>query len=300
MNKKDLIENVEKPLYHTIEEVFENSDLSEEEKSIFREYEKYCKYWLLRIKNDQLRSIYQNEKSFLKKIAIALIKLHSKNVIGSKSNFIKEMFGDKAVHRVYETKNGGLRSTINSNIIANKYFELDILSYFIDNGFKVLLSESKFEGQKIPEFKAIKNDISINVEAKRLDQEKVMDNIFGDRMVYGIDYKFTDKEKDKGFKRIESQFSRNLLSAFSKMENVPKDEFYLIFIYVYYRVDYAGKYIIDYINNVSEELSKYSNLLGLVIPDSNNTYHIKNPSCKLDYEKLFSKHSMNLYHLYTP
>lgn len=300
MEKKELLKNMEKPHFKTIEEVFDNSDLTEDEKNIFKRYEKYCKYWLLRIKADLLKSSYQHEDSFLKKIAICLIKLHSENVFGSKKIFVKEMFGNKKVHRVYKTANGGVRSTINSNIISNKYFELDILSYFIDNDFQIYLAESKEIGQKIPEFKALKNNISINVEAKRLDQEKIMDNIFGDRMTFGIDYNFSKEEIDKGLKRIKEQFYRNFNSALIKMNSVPNDEYFLVFIYVYYRLDFTGKYLIDYLNNITKELTKYKNLVGLVIPDSEKTYYFKNPLCQIEIEDMLNNYSLDYYHSYKP
>lgn len=292
-------EDIEKPIFASLEDVFQEAGLNEEEKSVYIKYKKYCKYWLLRAKRNNIDNWGQGGDNFITKLARALIVLDSDRVEGSKTSFVKVMFSDKTVHRVIETKNG-VRSTKNSVIVATKFFELDILSYFVFNGFKIFLIESQKSGQKIPEFKAVKDGITINVEAKKLDQDSVMNNIFGDGMIEKIGYKHTKEKLDEGYKRIERQFARNYEDAIGKLSDIENGEYYIIFMYAYYRVDYTGKYLVSYINNLYSDMSSYKNLIGVVIPDTLRTYFLKNITCNIELERYLTEYPIGNYNIFSP
>ncbi|WP_319481524.1 hypothetical protein [uncultured Draconibacterium sp.] len=288
----------ERQIHKSFNELFDKAKLSQKERDIYYRYRDYCEYWLLRSKLQYSQSEGQN---FLKRLAIVLINLQSKNVSGPKDSVVKQMFGDKSVHRCYPTKNG-LRSTKNSNIIENTYFELEILSFFLLNNFDIQLANDNIKGKKIPEFKAELNGAIINIEAKQLDVEKIMDNIFGDGFTSGINSKLSEKELDSGYKRIFSQFERNYSSAISKYLEIEPGEYFIIFLSAYYRIDYLGKYAINFLNDLPKQWTdnNYNNLVGIVIPDSEKTYFIQNRLCDNSIIETLLELGINDFHKYIP
>jgi len=290
MNIDNIKKTIEKPIYSSLEELFTEAKLERKEMDIFLKYKKYCAYWLLRSKHSYSKSFDNHIPNFIQLLARGLINLDSDNVTGAKDKFLKEMFSDKTVHRVYKTKNG-IRTTKNSPIIENKYFELEIMSYFLENDFYIELSESKILGQKIPEFKAIKGSSVCNIEAKKLNFESVHDNIFGDKVLYGVDYHPSASKKSEGYKRIMKQFSRNYEDALLKYYDTPNNEYFIIFMYAYYRLDLLGPYAINYINQLSNtwKEKKYNNLVGVVITDSQKTYLLFNKNCPINISESLNK-----------
>lgn len=298
MNLKEFTKNIEKPIYKNLEELYDIAELNFIEREIFNKYKKECEYWLLRSKKQFSENI-NDSTNFIKNLAQVLINLQSPKVTGQKNNLIKEMFGDKKVHRCYETKNG-LRSTINSNKIFNTYFELRIMSFFLENNFDIKLSNSKEKGIKIPEFVASKKEFHLNVEAKQLDVDKIMDHIFGSIFINGIGYKYTKHERERGYEAIKATVKRNYDNALQKFDVIPKNEYFILFFSANYSISVMGKAVVDYLNNISSEWknSKYNNLLGIIVEDQDNTYFFRNDNSNLNLENYLS--GISNFHTYTP
>lgn len=283
----------EEQIYNDLEEVYKKANLTELEKSIFNKYKKYnIENWLLRAKNGYFKSgafIEQNDEfpNFIQLLARALINLDSPKVSGAKVKFIKEMFGDKTIHKCQEIEKGHFRSEIISNIIENKYFELRLMSFFIENMFEIELCSSKIKGKKIPEFVAIKNNLRINVEAKKMDEDKIADNIFGNHFIEGIDYNPTAIELEKGYGKIKAALENNYEKALLKFYDIPSTEFFVIFISVYFKLEFMGQQTIDYLNSIPDKwnTSRYNNLAGVVLLDQYKTYFLENKNCKLRLSK---------------
>ena len=81
-----------------------------------------------------------------------------------------------------------------------------------------------------------------------------------------------------------------------------ENEYFIIFIETYYKLQYLGKYTIDYINDLRNEwLNKnYNRLIGVVLLDSEKTIFIKNNLC--DSKAIQEIESTNIldYHNYYP
>ena len=295
-------ESRERQIHNSLDELFEKANLSEIEKEIYIKYQNYCEYWLLRTKVQLSEPFNSNENNFIKLLAIVLLNLHSNNVSGAKGKLVRKMFSDKTVHKVYETKGGGVRSTKNSSNIENSYFELEILSYFLKYRFKIELPSDKISGKKIPEFVAVKNGIRINVEAKKLDYEKILDNIHGDCFTLGFDKRLSKIDKEKGSLKILDQFKRNYRSAIGKYKETNENEYFIIFIQTHYKLEYLGKNTIDYMNNLRNDWIKddYNRLIGVVLPDSEKTIFIKNKICDFKAIQEIESTNINDFHNYYP
>ncbi|MBI9046987.1 MAG: hypothetical protein JEZ06_21045 [Anaerolineaceae bacterium] len=298
MDLNSFSSGIEKPIYDNIEELFDAAQLNSSERAIFSKFKAYCEYWLLRSKKPYSRS-YDNKPNFIQDLARVLINLQSQRVIGPKDHYVKEMFSDKKVHKIIETKTG-FRSTKNSNKVFNTYFELEIMSFFLENGFNIELSVARSSGQKIPEFVATKNEMRLNIEAKKLDVENIKDNIFGDKFINGIDHKQTDDELKKGYERIFGAFQRNYENALEKYYMIPDNEYFVLFISSYYKIALMGQQTINYFNNLQTEWKdeKYGNFVGVILPDSEKTYYIKNKICDLEITDYVSK--IKDFHCYFP
>ena len=292
---------MEEPIHNSLDELFDKANLTKNERSIFFKYKKSAN-WLLRSKTQFYEPFFPKDTNFIKRLAILLLNLHSSNVTGAKVQFAKQMFSDKQTHNISENKTKNkITSRKNSNIIINTYFELDILSFFLKNNYTIQLASDKIKGQKIPEFTANKDGVKINVEAKKLEYDILTDNILGDRLTYGIHYKFSKEEIDKGLKRVLGQFKGSYDKAILKYLET-KEDYFIIFLSTYYRVDYMGKYTVDFINSLRKEWKdkNYDRLIGIVLPDSTRTYFIKNEICDVNAIKLVEKMGINYYHNYSP
>ena len=197
------------------------------------------------------------------------------------------MFSDKTVHRQYDTKNG-TKITINSNKVFNTYFELEILSFLLENGLDIELCSSKGNVKKIPEFVGIKDGIRINVEAKNLDKDKIMDHIFGDKFVEGFDYRPTEGDIAKGYVKIKNMLESNYENAIQKYKIIPTDEYFVLFISSYYKVSHLGPESIKYLNALPTSWSQnsFENLIGIVLPEEGKTYFVKNENCNIELEEV--------------
>lgn len=179
---------MEEPIYSSLVELFDKAELSEREKQAFLRNKKYCEYWLLRSKRGYHQSLNPEKPNFIKKLARVINHLESDLVTGAKKQKIKEMFAPRSpIHKVTKTEIS-CRSEQNSPILENTYFELLILSFFVERGFNIELIRNKEYGTRIPEFIASKNGIKLSVEAKNLNVDNIMNNIFGDSFEDGIDH----------------------------------------------------------------------------------------------------------------
>ena len=231
MDLEEFKTDMEKPIHPTLESLFERAQLSLEEQAVYLRHKKYCEYWLLRSKLDYSQRPFSKIPNFIKLLARTLINLESDMVTGKKKHFIKTMFSEnKDELHSFEISDEHLRSLKKTARIENTFFELDIMSFFLSNSFKIQLAESNKPGVKIPEFKATKNNISINIEAKRLNYDIILDNIHGDHMSKGIDYRISEEERSKGYIRKMLQLKSRFENALKKLQHIPSDEYYIIFI----------------------------------------------------------------------
>lgn len=156
---------MEKPIYSSLYELFDKAELSEIEKQAFLRNKKYCEYWLLRSKRGYHQSNDSKKPNFIKKLARVINHLESDSVKeGAKTQKIKEMFGYgknniSPIHKVTPIEpdtnlnvESGCCSRKNSSILENTYFELLILSFFVEHGFEIELLSNKEKGKRIPEF----------------------------------------------------------------------------------------------------------------------------------------------------
>ncbi|MDF1547397.1 MAG: hypothetical protein P1P88_06230, partial [Bacteroidales bacterium] len=282
MDKNEFKKSLERQIHKSLFVLFEKANLTKKEQEIFLKYKKDCEYWLLRSKVQYSQPFLASDTNFIKQIAIVLINLQSDRVFGAKNLLIKKMFADNSVHRFKETKGGGIRSTVNSPIIFNTYYELEILSFFLKNDYKIQLASDKIRGMKIPEFVAEKDNIRINIEAKSLDADSIGDSIFGNVFITGTNYKKSKEDLEKGYIRISDQLKRNYEKAIGKYNEIEAHEYFIIFINPNYRIKAMGKPSIDYLNQLKDEWGndKYNRLIGVVIHDSDNTFFIRNKYCE--------------------
>lgn len=281
MDINEFARDIEKPIFSSLEELFDIAKLSPEEREIFLKHKKYCEFWLLRSKNHS--ASWEGRPNFIQNLARVLINLQLSRVTGPKDHYVKEMFSDKKIHRVYKTRNG-IRSTSNSNRVFNTYFELEIMSFFLENGFDIELSKSKKNGEKIPEFVATKSGFKLNVEAKKLDIDSIDNNIFGDVFIDGFGHKQTDEDLKKGYQKIQEAFERNYINAMKKYEDIPNDEYFILFFSTYIKISYMGKPTVDFINNLPCRWrgKKYKKFVGIVLPDMYKTYLVENKKSDVD------------------
>lgn len=302
MDKNEFKESQERQIHKSLSELFEKANLIKKEQEILLKYKKDCEYWLLRSKIQFSQSFGPSDTNFIKQIAIVLINLQSDKVYGAKNLLIKKMFADNSVHRFKETKGGGIRSTINSPIIFNTYYELEILSFFLKNNFKIYLASDKKIGVKIPEFVAEKDNIRINVEAKSLDADSIGNSIFGDFFITGINHKQSKEELEKGYIRILDQLKRNYKSAIEKYNEIETHEYFIVFINPNYRIQALGRPSIDFLNRLIEDWKhdRYKRLIGVVIHDSDDTYFIENKYCEPIVIQKIKEMDISEYHKYIP
>ena len=302
MDLASLKENLERKLYSSLDDIFDKADLTPSERNVFLRNQKYCEHWLLRSKAGYHQSFAPDHTNFIKRLAAVITCLESESVKGDKKQKIRELFGYKSpIHRVYKTKNG-IRSTQNSQTLENTYFELEIMSFFVDCGFEIELVKARTEGQKIPEFIASKKDVKISVEAKNLNIDSVLDNFHGDSFIDGINHKRTQKEIDKGLEGIRSQIQRNYENAIGKYEHINPDEHYIIFMYIYDSLNCIGPPAVDYLNSLQTSWSEghYDKFLGIVIPERNKTVFIQNKYSSPNVFSLLGKIGVADFHNYVP
>ena len=302
MELKTLKSMMEEPIYSSLDEVFDKADLTEVEREAFVRNKSYCEYWLLRSKRGYHRSFDSEETNFIKRLARVINCLESDLVSGDKKQKIKELFGvGQPVHRVYKTKNG-CRSTQNSPILENTYFELVILSFFVERGYNVELVKSSEPGKRIPKFIVSLNSSKLSVEAKKVNVDSIMDNIFGDSFIDGIDHCRSQAEQEKGYKRIKSQIEKRYEDAMDKYKHINPSEQYIIFMSVYYNNSHIGIPAINFLNSLQSHWAdqELNGFAGLVIPEDKQTIFIQNNQCSKDLLHELSSLRIEDFHNYVP
>ncbi|WP_373035176.1 hypothetical protein [Sulfurimonas sp.] len=302
MDVKDFQAMMEKPIYASLDEVFDKSNLSETEKDAFLRNEKYCKYWLLRSKRYYNQSLNSEKPNFIKKLARVINHLESDLVTGAKIQKIKEMFAPRSpIHKVTQTEIS-CRSEQNSPILENTYFELLILSFFVERGFNIELISNKEYGTRIPEFIASKNGIKLSIEAKNLNVDNIMNNIFGDSFKDGIDHHRTQNEQEKGYKNIKSQIEKRYEDAMDKYNHINSDEQYIIFMSIYFNNHFIGKPAINYVNSLQAKWigQELRNFIGIVIPEEQQTLFIKNQEGNENIVHQLTEYGLEEFHKYVP
>jgi len=300
MDIKSLEISMEQPIYSSLGEIFEKAGLTEDEKGAYLRNKQYCEYWLLRSKRGYHQS-FDDSPNFIQRLARVIICLESDLVEGNKKQKLKELFGNAPVHKVYKAKNG-VRSTQKSSSIQDTYFELLILSFFVNHGFRIELIKSKKHGQRIPEFFAIQGDIKLAVEAKNIDIDKILDSILGDVFIEGIDHVQTKVEKEKGYTKIKAQIENNYRNAIGKFEHLNSAEQYIIFMSIHCPVNVLGALTRDYFNQLQGQWAalKYENFLGVIVLEDNKTVFFKNPNCRSEANGILENLGITDFHKFQP
>ena len=125
MDSEDFKIAWEKPIHKSLDSLFDRASLTQEEREIYINYKKHCKYWLLRSKLGDSQAFDTNHPNFIKLLARVLINLQHDNVSGPKDHLVKELFSNKTVHRFIKTKSG-IRSTKISGKIPNTFFSFTL------------------------------------------------------------------------------------------------------------------------------------------------------------------------------
>lgn len=294
---------METPIYSSLAEIFDRAKLSDDEKDAFLRNKSSCEYWLLRSKIWYHKSFSPNAApNFIKCLARVLNYLESEMVSGKKKKKIREMFGKGSpVHNVSTDKNG-VRSKQNSNILENTYFELLILSFFVVRNFRVNLIDSKGHGKRISEFIVSMDGIKLSVEAKVIDTEKILDKIFGDVFVDGIDHQRSETEQQKGFEAIKSQIETRYEDAMDKYQYLDQDEHYIVFVDIYSNNNRLGQPAIRYLNSlqsswVGQDLKKF---VGVVIPEEERTIFLHNVQCDEGVIRMVEEAGVEKFHEFIP
>lgn len=293
---------IEEPIYTSLVELFAKAELSEIERQAFLRNKKYCEYWLLRSKRGYHQSFNPEKPNFIKKLARVINHLKSDLVKGAKKQKIKEMFAPRSpIHKVTQTE-VSCRSERNSSILENTYFELLILSFFVERGFEIELKSNKEHGKRIPEFIASKNGINLSVEAKNLNVDNIMNNIFGNSFEDGIDHHRTQYEQVKGYEKIKSQIEKRYKDAMDKYNHINSDEQYIVFMSIYFNNHFIGKPAINYINSLQEKWIGHElrNFVGLVIPEEQQTLFIKNYDSHENVVHKLTAYGLEEFHTYVP
>lgn len=293
---------MESPIYSSLNELFDMANLTEVEKEAFLRNKKYCEYWLLRSKRGYHQSFTPSLPNFIKRIARVINHLESDSVSGDKKQKIKEMFSvGSTVHRVFKTKTG-CRSKQNSPILENTYFELLILSFLVEQSFEIELVKSRGTGRRIPEFVATNGALKLSVEAKQIEIDSLLDNIFGDSFT---DDNFSSRsiaEQAKGYEKAKFQIEKRYESAISKYKHINEDENYIVFMSIYNNFSLIGSPAINYLNSlqtswIGQNLVKF---VGLVIPDEKQTFFIKNKECNQVVLREVNRLNFERFHEYVP
>lgn len=293
---------MEKPIYLSLSELFDMADLTEVERDAFLRNKKHCEYWLLRSKRGYHQSFNPALPNFIKRLARVINHLESDSVTGDKKQKIKEMFSvGSPVHRVYKTKNG-CRATQNSPILENTYFELLILSFLVEQGIEIELVKFRGTGKRIPEFVASMGGLKLSVEAKQIEIDSLLDNIFGDSFTDDNYSRRSKAEQEKGYERIKAQIEKRYESAIAKYKHISEDENYIVFMSIYYNLSFIGTPAINFLNSLQSSwagqgLVKFA---GLVIPEEKQTYFIKNQECNQEVLREVNRLNFDNFHNYVP
>lgn len=278
------------------------ADLTEVEREAFLRNKKYCEYWLLRSKRGYHQSFNPALPNFIKRLARVINHLESDSVTGDKKQKIKEMFSvGSPVHRVYKTKSG-CRATQNSPILENTYFELLILSFLVEQGIEIELVKSRGTGKRIPEFVASMGGLKLSVEAKQIEIDSLLDNIFGDSFTDDNYSRRSKTEQEKGYERIKAQIEKRYESAISKYKHINEDENYIVFMSIYYSLSFIGTPAINFLNSLQSSWAGQSlvKFAGLVIPEEKQTYFIKNQECNQQVLREVNRLNFENFHNYIP
>lgn len=293
---------MEKPTYSSLSELFDMAELTEVEKEAFIRNKKYCEYWLLRSKRGCHQSFNSDFPNFIKRLARVINHLESDSVTGDKKQKIKEMFGaGSPVHRVYKTKNG-CRATQNSPILESTYFELLILSFFVAQGFKVELIKSRGTGKRIPEFVASKNGLKFSVEAKQIEIDSLLDNIFGDAFTDSNYSHRTKPDQEKSCERIKAQIEKRYESAIEKYKDINEDENYIVFMSIYYNLSFIGTPAINFLNSIQSSWAgqNLASFVGLVLAEEKQTLFMKNQECNQEALCEVNRLNIECFHKFVP
>ena len=275
----DWLENLERPIYADLDEVFSRAGLSPPERDIFLRYRQDCEYWLLRAKTPYVEPTFAGPV-FIQQLARMLMVLGSDKVSGARRSFIKEMFSIKQVHKV--TRGSGfIRSSQRSSILFDKYFELKILAFLVRNGCSIHI-HGKADKPK-SEFLATKNGVNVEIEAKNLDADAILDKIHGDFFEPDWKPKKPGQHHDADTNRkLYNQLKQSYDNAVKKMASTGDGDFLLIFIATNLPIGLLGPRAIEFVNDLVAHqwrAEEYQMLLGMVIVEDSRVRFLPNHSC---------------------
>ncbi len=67
----------------------------------------------------------------------------------------------------------------------------------MESGYNVELAKVSEPGKRIPEFVVSLNSSKLSVEAKKVNNDSILDNIFGDSFIDGIDHRRSQSERKR-------------------------------------------------------------------------------------------------------
>ena len=259
-----------------LEELYESQSLQECEKEILRKYHKY------------VNNIHQRLGFNFLFLAKLLCSFDSSSVTGPKSSFLKKLFGKHLKVVVKEGKNVfGIGPK--SNQFYDVLFELWLIHRFVELGFNLKLISEK-SPEKVPEFKATREDIEYFVEAKNVSDSmlywifKDVDEAFfaGEVTNNGIVALTDDQEKG-----IVDVLDRNFRDALNKSE-CSEDEL-LIFINIHSPITLLGRATTLWLKSLEEDMhhGKYGNVSAIVFISGSETHQIVNPNSQQSYSVEF-------------
>ncbi len=201
----------------TFDEVCQKAALTYEQVALLSTFNLDTKL-IIRVRYSQLCFQDSNGTSCLRRIAEDLEILHGEVVSGAKTRFVEKLFGAHALPQFNETQRGW-RMRPGSDELWSTCYELSLIVEFVHAGYLVEL-EPELSNGKLPDF--FVKGANIYVEAKRLDDDRQMDIIFGDDpWVKPIDDDAKavvfNQEKELALKRM---ISRNVENASAKFDGV--------------------------------------------------------------------------------
>lgn len=293
MNVDSWKEELEKQHYKSLDVLFDEMELTDSERNVFFKY-KRCHYWLLRSMPFSNRF---GEINPLKQLAVLMLNLHSKRVSGSINDYIKRMFPRRGAYFVKSVKNGYRFSFIHHDL-EHLSFELKIMSFLLERGFEIFLCEGP--GVK-PEFEVVKGACRFFVEAKKMDTEAVLDNIFGDSFVEVKPKRRTKEDLDKGYRRIKKTLEKIYEEAKRKLKGLDETDQLLLIIDPSYSFKRMGPYAKQYLESLPNKWVKEqeTQILGVIIDDS-RVHDLINPYFKDSFWTGDLLNNFKMFSSYTP
>ncbi len=180
-------------------------------------------------------------------IADMLLSLESDLVRGSKTGFLKKLFG-KHQELIVDVLKKGKRIHTKSDQFHNILFELILIHFFVLTGFEIELAQEK-GGKAVPEFWLSIDDDLVGIEAKRMNDDSVLDYL---QIIHKERSSEVEPEKlspiesldctpEEAATRLRNGIVRNYSDAVSKFADT--EDPYIVLIHLPYPLTVLEPYI---------------------------------------------------------